>query len=102
MALLKNLLKYGLGLGLLAFVVYRNWDGRDGEPGLKEVLNRPINMGPLALAAAISIVGLIVTFLRWHLLVAQSDSPFLVITRSGSGCWVIFTATFCPLPSAAI
>lgn len=72
----KTLFMYGLGLGLLAWVVIDNWNPRGGRPGLPEVLRRPIHVGPLFLAALVTVVGLMITFLRWHLLVRAVGLPF--------------------------
>jgi len=49
-SVVKNLLKYALGLGLLVFVVWRNWEpSPSGAPGLGEVLRRPLNLDALSL-----------------------------------------------------
>jgi uncharacterized membrane protein YbhN (UPF0104 family) len=66
----KLLLKYGLGICLLAYVIFDNWTG------LKDVFKRPIHPEPLLLATGIASVGLIITFLRWHMLVRAVGLPF--------------------------
>jgi uncharacterized protein (TIRG00374 family) len=73
--LMKNpvgnvLLKYGVGLGLLAWVIAHNW----GD--LKNVFSRRVHAGPLLIATGICVVGLLITFLRWHLLVRAVGLPF--------------------------
>src|SRR5947209_3315311 len=74
-------LKYGLGLGLLAYVVWRNWAPASGQ-GLQGVVQRhfvdgePIHYGPLILASMIYLVGVLLTFVRWYVLVRAQELPF--------------------------
>lgn len=65
----NTLLKYGLGIGLLGWVVWRYWDSTPERPGLAEALQQPIQVGPLLLAAAAYLVGVIITLYRWYVLV---------------------------------
>jgi glycosyltransferase 2 family protein len=45
-------------------------------PGLVEVFSRPINPWPLALACGLWRACLLITFVRWYLLVRAQDLPF--------------------------
>lgn len=78
-----NLLKYGLGLGLLAFVIAYNW-APNSEHGLaavwhKYVIERqPINVLPLVLATCICVPAILLTFIRWYILVRALALPFTV------------------------
>ena len=72
-SLLKTLLKYAVGLGLLAYVVARNWEG---EHGLKEALTRPVQWPPFLAAGALLAASALFTFYRWWLLVRALDMPF--------------------------
>jgi uncharacterized protein (TIRG00374 family) len=72
-SLAKTLLKYALGLGLLAYVVARNWDG---DHGLKEALARPVRWPPFLAAGALLTASALITFYRWWLLVRALDMPF--------------------------
>jgi glycosyltransferase 2 family protein len=80
-SLLVNLLKYGLGLGLLAFVVAYNWSPND-KNGLaaawqKYVIERqPLNYLPLLVAACICVPAVLLTYVRWYFLVRAQDLPF--------------------------
>jgi uncharacterized membrane protein YbhN (UPF0104 family) len=74
------LAKYGLGLGLLALVIAWNWhdpspDGSE-DLGLSGVLKGPIHLVPLALAVGVFLAGLLITFIRWYLLVRAQGLPF--------------------------
>jgi uncharacterized protein (TIRG00374 family) len=74
-----TLLKYGLGLGILAWVVCDYWDLKSpsGEAvGLSAALEKPINWLPPLLAFVICSASVLMTFLRWHLLVRAQDLPF--------------------------
>lgn len=96
------LVQYAVGFGLLALVIF--WQGgaklgkpndqqkalsllaggavdvkaqQDGAtPGLLEVVSRPINLWPFALACVLWCISLLITFVRWYLLVRAQDLPF--------------------------
>jgi glycosyltransferase 2 family protein len=88
--LLNILVKYGIGLALLAWIVIANWKGIVG------VFSRPFYVGPLLLATAIAVAGLIITFLRWHLLVRAIDMPFTKYNAIRLGLVGYFFNTFLP------
>jgi glycosyltransferase 2 family protein len=100
-----NVLKYVLGFGLLAVIIWRYWEAKPGKPtddekalslvagatvdvqaqrlsstpGLRETFTeRDINFWPFALACALWVVCLVITFLRWYVLVRAQDLPFTV------------------------
>lgn len=68
-----GLLKYALGLGLLAYVIASNWTG---ENGLADALKRPVQWLPLLSAAVLITAAALITFYRWWLLVRALDLPF--------------------------
>jgi uncharacterized membrane protein YbhN (UPF0104 family) len=73
----KLLLKYGLGLGALAWVIISYWNPKgNDDPGLSGLIQQPMHFGPFFLAALITIVGLLITFFRWHLLVRAVGLEF--------------------------
>jgi hypothetical protein len=86
----KILLKYGVALALLAYVVHKNWDG------LVKVVERPIRFEPLALAIAIFIAGLLITFMRWHMLVRAVGLPFSRYDAIRLGLVGFYFNTFLP------
>jgi uncharacterized membrane protein YbhN (UPF0104 family) len=69
-------LKYGLGLGLLAWVVWSHWAPADGTPGLADALQRDIHFTPLLLAGVICLASVLLTFVRWFVLVRALGLPF--------------------------
>lgn len=89
-ALIKLLLKYGLGIGLLAWVIADNWSG------LKGVFERPVHIEPLLIATGIASVGLIITFLRWHYLVQAVGLPFTRYNAIRLGLVGYYFNTFLP------
>lgn len=89
-ALIKLLLKYGLGIGLLGYVIGDNWSG------LKDVFQQPLHVEPLLLATVIASVGLIITFLRWHMLVRAVGLPFSRYNAIRLGLVGYFFNTFLP------
>jgi glycosyltransferase 2 family protein len=86
----KLLLKYGIALILLAYVLYKNWDG------IVKVTERTIHFEPLIIATLIYAVGLIITFLRWHLLVRAVDLPFSRYNAVRLGLVGFYFNTFLP------
>jgi uncharacterized protein (TIRG00374 family) len=79
MRALWNLLKYGLGIGLLAYIIWQYWSysGPDGEQmGLVNAIGKPIHSGVLLLAAGICLLAVLLTFARWYILVRAQELPF--------------------------
>jgi uncharacterized membrane protein YbhN (UPF0104 family) len=77
-SLLWTLVKYGIGLALLGWVVCANWKSANGSPGLEMVFERNLDYGPLILAGLVCLAGLLLTFYRWYLLVRAQELPFAV------------------------
>jgi uncharacterized membrane protein YbhN (UPF0104 family) len=97
--LLVLFVKYGLGLGLLAWVVLSYWhitspDGQ--EVGLAGVLERPIHVLFLVLAGAVAMSSVLVTFVRWYLLVRAQDLPFTLPSALRLGMIGYYLSTFLP------
>jgi glycosyltransferase 2 family protein len=74
---MKNLLKYLIGLAVLAWVVHANWEPPQGQPGpgLKQALNGVIHFRPLLIAVPLVAFAVLLTFVRWYLLVRALDLP---------------------------
>jgi glycosyltransferase 2 family protein len=98
------IVQYAIGFGLLAIVIYGYGRAKPGRPtddqkalsllagatvdvkaqqdgmtpGLIEVFSRPINPWPFALACVLWVICLLITFLRWYLLVRAQDLPFTI------------------------
>jgi glycosyltransferase 2 family protein len=67
--LLIIFLKYGVGLGVLAFVIWKYWNG------LQDAFRHDIHQEPLLLTTGIFLIGLFITFFRWYVLVRAQGLP---------------------------
>ena len=65
-------LKGPIGVGLIAFLIHKNWDD------FANFLRQPIDWRFLALGCGISIFSVVLTFLRWYLLVWAQQFQFSV------------------------
>ncbi|MDB5311227.1 MAG: hypothetical protein JWO38_5429 [Gemmataceae bacterium] len=94
----KGLLKYGLGFGLLAWVISKYWagDSATGTVGLETLLERPLNPVPLVLAGLLMASALTLQLVRWFLLVRALDLPFTVRNALRLGFVGVFYNTFLP------
>jgi uncharacterized membrane protein YbhN (UPF0104 family) len=93
--------KYGLAVGLLAYVVHKYW-APEGGKGLAYVWQRhvvegePIHAGFLAAALALYGTALVLTLFRWFILVRAQDLPFRVSDALRLGWVGLFFNTFLP------
>jgi uncharacterized membrane protein YbhN (UPF0104 family) len=97
--LLILLLKYGVGLGLLGFVICWYWhipspDGQ--EVGLAGVLERPLHLSYLLAAGALGLASVLLTFVRWYFLVRAQELPFSVPAALRLGMIGFYFNTFLP------
>jgi uncharacterized membrane protein YbhN (UPF0104 family) len=101
LAYLRPALKYGLGIGVLVLVIWRNWSPRpeSGEQGLATLLAQPVQFGPLLLATLAFLIGLLLTFWRWHLLVRAQGLPFTGGNALRLGLIGFFLSNFIPAGS---
>ncbi len=98
--------KYGLGIGLLTYVLWANW------PGLTSALQEPlqeqglpftlpnvlglVHVGSLTLALLICLGAVLLTFVRWYLLVRAQGLPFTLANAMRLGLIGYFLSTFLP------
>lgn len=87
---LVNFCKYGLGPGLLAYVVWSNWSG------IADALSTPPNPTPLILATVIYLVAMLLTFVRWYVLVRAQGLPFTLINAVRLGLVGVATSLMLP------
>lgn len=94
----KGLLKYGIGFGLLAWVISRYWDDNPetGAPGLRMLLQGPIEFGWLAVASLLIAFALSCQIIRWYILVRALDLPFTIRNAFRLGMVGVFANTFLP------
>lgn len=94
----KNLIQYGIGAALLGYIISANWEGKPGSqsPGLGDIFSKPFHVGPLVLAALIWVVALLITFVRWWMLVRAQGLPFKLYSAIRLGLVSYFFNTFLP------
>jgi uncharacterized membrane protein YbhN (UPF0104 family) len=97
-AWVKGLIKYGIGFGLLAWVISRYWDDDPsaGTTGLGTLLRGPMEYGWLVAAFALMALGVSLQLLRWYVLVRAVDLPFTVRNAFRLGMVGVFANTFLP------
>ncbi|GIW79743.1 MAG: hypothetical protein KatS3mg105_1550 [Gemmatales bacterium] len=89
------LVKYGIGLGLLAFMIWRNWQPPSGI-GIADALRMPLQIGPLLAAVLILTASVLLTFTRWYILVRAQELPFTLWNGLRLGWMGFFFSTFLP------
>jgi glycosyltransferase 2 family protein len=90
-------LKYGVGFGLLGYVIYKYWDPNpNGAPGVGQLLQGPIAFEWLIVAALLMATAATLQLYRWYLLVRALDLPFTVRNAYRLGLVGIFYNTFFP------
>ena len=101
--------KYILGLGVLAWVIWQHWDPPQSEgPGLRQALQNPIQFGPLIACAAIYLAAVMLTFVRWYILVRAQDLPLTLFNAFRLGIVGFYFSAFLPssiggdIPKAAM
>jgi len=94
----KGLLKYGIGFGLLAYVIAKYWDDNaaTGAPGLKTLLQGPIDYIWLVASLLLLVVALSLQLTRWYILVRALDLPFTGRNAFRLGMVGLFYNTFLP------
>lgn len=65
-----NLILVALAFGLLSLAIYKN------RSQIREVLNRPLDVRLVALSFSVFMVAMVLTFVRWYLLVRALQIPF--------------------------
>ncbi len=96
-AWIKGLIQYGIGFGLLAYVISKYWaDSPTGAPGLQTLLNGPIRYEWLLAATAFTAAALCMHMFRWYILVRALDLPFTLRNAFRLGMVGLFYNTFLP------
>src|SRR6185437_13438393 len=77
-SLIIGLLKYGVGFGLLAYVLITNWNPKGENPGIGGLLEQTPNLVDFLALAAIAVTCTSLQFVRWFLLVRALNLPFTI------------------------
>lgn len=94
----RYVLQYALGLGLLGWAVASNWhiNARGEDVGLAAALDRPIYVPYIISAAVLSVTATCLTFIRWFLLVRAQGLPFTLRSAFRLGMLGSYFNTFLP------
>jgi len=95
------LCKYGLGLGLLGYVIRNYWSyPAPNDPtktmGLVTALDKPIHVLPLLIGLVICSASVFLTFVRWFILVRAQGLPFTLPNAIRLGLIGTYLNTFLP------
>ncbi|HEV3440670.1 MAG TPA: lysylphosphatidylglycerol synthase transmembrane domain-containing protein [Gemmata sp.] len=93
---IKGLLKYGIGFGLLAYVLSQNWEPKGNNPGIKGLLAQAPDGVAVATLVALAVTCTSIQFVRWYLLVRALDLPFTIGTAFRLGLVGSFYNAFLP------
>ncbi|VTS03647.1 Uncharacterized protein OS=Blastopirellula marina DSM 3645 GN=DSM3645_10252 PE=4 SV=1: UPF0104 [Gemmata massiliana] len=89
-------LKYGVGFGLLAYVIYKYWGPQNGGPGIGQLLQGPIAYEWLIAAAVLLATTTSIQLYRWYLLVRALDLPTSLRNAYRLGLVGVYYNTFFP------
>ncbi|MBX9624408.1 MAG: flippase-like domain-containing protein [Gemmataceae bacterium] len=92
----KGLLKYGIGFGLLAFVVWRNWEPKGTSPGIRGLLEQTPDWAAFAALTALLVLCTSIQYARWYVLVRALDLPFTPRNAARLGLVGTFYNVFLP------
>jgi len=100
--LLINIFKYSVAVGLLTWVIWSNWRP-EGNPGLADIWNTHVEQGQpiphpgfFGLALLIGLASVLLSFVRWYVLVRAVDLPFRVSDALRLGMVGFFFNNFLP------
>ncbi|GIW84179.1 MAG: hypothetical protein KatS3mg106_692 [Gemmataceae bacterium] len=98
MGSVRVVIKYGIGFGLLIWVVTRYWEDNSatGAPGLRSLLSGPVSEVWLVIAAVLTAGALGLQLVRWYLLVRALELPFTLRDACRLGLVGVFFNTFLP------
>lgn len=96
--LLVSFCKYGLGIGLLVWVICSNWHPAPGHEhgGIADILTRPLRLTPLLIACTLYVASVVLTFIRWYVLVRAQGLPFPMRDAVRLGLVGLFMNTLTP------
>jgi uncharacterized protein (TIRG00374 family) len=93
---IKAGLKYGIGFGLLAYVINKYWAPNGNNPGIQGLLQQTPNYINLVAILAMVTITTSIQFTRWFLLVRALDLPFTIGKAFRLGLVGSFWNTFAP------
>lgn len=92
----KGLLKYGIGFGLLAYILWKYWEPQGSSPGIKGLLNQTPDFLAFAAIVVCGVCVAFTQFVRWYFLVRALDLPFTIRNAFRLGLVGFFYNSFLP------
>lgn len=93
---LVGLGKYGIGFGLLAYVLATNWAPNGNAPGIQGLLQQTPDYAAFAAVGVLCAVVLGIQYARWYALVRALDLPFTPAAAARLGLVGTFYNVFLP------
>ena len=91
-----GLIKYAVGVVLLALVLLLNWEDKGDQPGLRSLLQRTPDWGLFGCCLLLTAGVLATQYVRWYGLVRALDLPFTLRDAVRLGMVGTFYNTFLP------
>ncbi|MCE9560515.1 MAG: flippase-like domain-containing protein [Planctomycetes bacterium] len=91
-----GLAKYGIGFGLLAYILRANWDPKGTSPGISGLIEQTPDLAAFLGLAILAVVCVSIQFVRWYVLVRALDIPFTIENAFRLGLVGAFYNAFLP------
>ncbi|MBA4191911.1 MAG: hypothetical protein C0467_28360 [Planctomycetaceae bacterium] len=91
-----GLAKYGIGFGLLAYILRANWDPKGTSPGISGLLQQTPDFLAFFALVALASACVSIQFVRWYVLVRGLDLPFTIGSAFRLGLVGAFYNAFLP------
>ena len=90
--------KYVLAFGILGWMVWKNWGPPPGGKGvgIAQALQNPIQIWPIVACTVIYMIAVLLTFVRWFILVRAQDLPLSFVNAVRLGLVGFFFSAFLP------
>lgn len=95
-AWLKGGAQYGIGFGLLGYILWQNWNPRGANPGIAGLLGQTPDFAVAAALVGLAVGTTALMYLRWFLLVRALDLPFTLRNAARLGLVGTFYNAFLP------
>lgn len=95
-AWIVGLAKYGIGFGLLAYILRQNWDPKGTSPGISGLLEQTPNLLAFLALALLAVACVSIQFIRWYILVRGLNLPFTIGSAFRLGLVGAFYNAFLP------
>jgi uncharacterized membrane protein YbhN (UPF0104 family) len=95
-AWVKGAAQYGIGFGLLGYILWANWNPRGTNPGISGLLGQTPDWAFAAALVGLAVGATLLTYLRWYVLVRALDLPFTLRDAARLGLVGTFYNAFLP------